>query len=107
MNNNEFMNLLAVVSKNHNKNNQLIILGAIAGLALTGCCILYLKCKKANKKYNEFKREHYIEKAQTFTDKAQISRLNNTISQMKAEKELKPDNNPDNNTSATQETPTA
>ncbi len=107
MNNNEFMNLLAVASKNHNKNNQLIILGALAGLAITGCCLLYFRNKKANNRYNELQREHCNEKVQTLITKAQIRQLNNSISQLKAEKEIKSDNNPDNNTSATQETPTA
>ena len=97
MNNNEFMNLLAVVGKNDNKKYQLIALGVLAGLALSGCCFFILKNKKINKRSNELKSENHRAKVQLVTNRAQILRLNNTIKQLSAEKEIKANNNPLNN----------
>lgn len=102
MNNNDFMNLLTVVHKNDNKNKQLIVIGALAGLALVGCYLLYLKDKETTKRYNTLKSEYYNDKAQIVINNAQIIRLNNTIKQLKAEKEVKPDNPGNNNTSSSQ-----
>lgn len=103
MNNNDFMNLLNVVHRNDNKKKQLMVMGAIAVLALAVSYFLYLRKKEITKKYNQLKNEYYNDKTQIVINNAQIIRLNNTIKQLKAEKETKPDNPGNNNTSSSQE----
>lgn len=104
MNNNEFMNLLTIVNKNYNNRNQLIAFGVIAGLALTGCYLFYLKNKEINLRNDKLSTRHIVDRTTMRTYEGQILRLNNTIKQLMAEKDIKPNNNPGNDTSSIQDT---
>lgn len=94
MNNNELMGHLSIVSKNHNKGNQLIVISIIASIAVISCYFLYLKNKKISKRYNELHREHHTNKTLMLINKGHILTLNNTINELRAKKEIKPDDNP-------------
>jgi hypothetical protein len=104
MNNNEFMNLLVVVNKNNNKKNLLIGLGVVGGLSLAGCCFFYLKNKRTKERCSELDAKHILDKVTMISNDSQIRRLNNTINQLIAEKEIKPSKNPGNDTPSTPDT---